>query len=214
VPISQLLPQILAAGGALFGVALTLVTQAIAARVQRKHDRMVKAFDTRLDVYAEFLHELDKWTQLTQQVREFAKDPDILYLNQPTPEIDAAIGRFEKFVKSIPNREKSPEELKAIEAEGDRLRGEVEKLRSEDNARFEKGSAKAAKMSALQPVLEQHMDRLQDLGIRMNMLAGQPVIDATGVIIAKAAQGELPDSQDKRAFNMAARKELGAKLRD
>jgi chromosome segregation ATPase len=166
-------------------------------------------------VYAEFLHELDKWTKATQQVRELARDSDVLYLNESTPEIDAAMARFEEHVKSIPKgRELTTEEVKAIQAEADRLRDELEKLKNEDNARFEKGSAKVTKMGALRPVLEEHMDRLHDLVARMNMLAGQPVIDAANAIVIKAALGELSTVKDTQAFNTAVRKELGTNLRD
>ena len=60
-------PSYLTAGGALFGVILTLIVLSVIARLNRRHDRMTKTFETRLNIYADLEGLLDKMPEMQRQ---------------------------------------------------------------------------------------------------------------------------------------------------
>src|SRR3954470_8927969 len=157
-------PVFFTAGGALFGVALTLATQVLLSRIQRRHDKQTKTFDTRLELYAEFTNTLDQWSRVGDRIRQLRHDPDVTRLTYVDDQVNKAIEALGEFVSGLQaSPAPSSEQVKEFEAEAERRQEELKRLRSERDARVEEAERKVAEMAELGETLKRCHDRLIEL---------------------------------------------------
>ena len=208
-----LLPALLSAGGALFGVILTLTIQAILATKQRRQERQGRAFDARFELYAEFLALVDELPNLRRDAQAHLDRQQRLLdatneLKAAGEDLAAITSRLPESgdISSLPEDEVRQLRLTAPKAlEHHRsAKEDFEKARTE-LGRKDDASQKITKR------LEDALGQLYKIRQQMKILSDLKTMAAAVVLFERIAAREQPSAKEEAAFREASRRELGLK---
>jgi hypothetical protein len=86
----------LTAAATVFGVLLTVAVQAITSATQRRHERIARTFDIRLELYAKTRHALSDWSEHYRVTRQLKSERET-NMRQFEDEVAALIAKIEDF---------------------------------------------------------------------------------------------------------------------
>lgn len=186
------MPQItsvyLTAAATLFGVLLTVAVQAITSATQRRHDRIARTFDIRLELYTKMRSTMSDWAIAYQAVRRLQGELSALIdkIRSLVSHKSDLVGVLSGQVAVIP-REILDQYVKEIE---------------------NKVSVLARYMCALRAA----QCRLKEMSHTVALLASKPVDKALAHALDEITGDAGSNKLDFDRFDRAARKELGVKL--
>ena len=185
---------------ALAGVVLTLVVQIITGAIQRRHDRILKTFDLRLDLYARTRQVLDSWAKEYKEYKRTRKDLDSAKqeYERSSDERTAMLKRTNELVTSMTVEGASPDQMK-----------QARELLAEVKAAIEQQSADSVKASVRAHRIKALVSELEELEHRVGLIAGRQVHKALVSRVEKILSDIEPEHADFEKFDRAARKERG-----
>ncbi|MGH7930000.1 MAG: hypothetical protein ACREQV_19660 [Candidatus Binatia bacterium] len=185
------MPQIasayLTAAATLFGVLLTVGVQAVTSATQRRHDRTVKTFDVRLELYAKIRRTIAYWSEAYRITRQLQSELSTLIAkisDLSSNSSDSAGAPSEQA--GLVSRETLEQHVKEIEKKVSMLAHHMENLRVAQR-------------------------ELKETSHTVALLAGKPVDEALTNVLDKMASDAKPEKLDFDKFDRAVRQELGAK---
>ncbi len=199
VDITSLLPALTTAGGALAGVLLTLAITSVLSARQRRHERQGRAFDVRLQVYADYLHDVEAFARVRQELEE-AND-----LLRKVIEMRKAVRALKNELAAATervNKGGSPADVEALAAEKRNAEAELELGRRSIDRNDEK-------LEKARGAGEQYLNKIYLLRSRIEVLCDLPTLEATAAIMENLARDEAPTVGHRMEFRDAVRRELG-----
>ena len=102
----ELVPEVTyTAIGALGGVLLTVMVQLLNSHLQRRSERTLKTYETKLEIFADFLTALDNLSTMASYVKNLKADTDLQAFRTARKKMDEAqaiVESIERELKSEP----------------------------------------------------------------------------------------------------------------
>src|SRR5918997_5986130 len=102
----ELVPEVTyTAIGALGGVLLTVMVQLLNSHLQRRSERTLKTYETKLEIFADFLTTLDNLSTMASYVKNLKADTDLQAFRTARKKMDEAqaiVESIERELKSEP----------------------------------------------------------------------------------------------------------------
>jgi hypothetical protein len=197
----------LTAAATVFGVLLTVAVQAITTATQRRHERIARTFEIRLELYAKVRHAISDWSEQYRAARQLKSEMET-NAKQFEDEFTAVMAKIEDFPSNNSDSPGAVFDQPATTTQGaaKQLLKEVEDCRARRAASLEKRRTVAAdhieKLYAAR-------DELLELRHKVALLAGKSVDEALADVLEKVLNDTEPNKLDFDKFDRAAKKELG-----
>jgi hypothetical protein len=197
----------LTAAATVFGVLLTVAVQAITTATQRRHERIARTFEIRLELYAKVRHAISDWSERYRAARQLGSEMET-NAKQFEDEFTALMAKIEEFSSSKSDSPGAVFDQPATATQGAarQLLKEVEDCRARRAASLEKRRTVAAESIAK---LYAARDELLELRHKAALLAGRSVDEALADVLKKVLNDTEPNKLDFDKFDRAGKKELG-----
>ena len=207
-PVLTIEPVYLAVGGALMGVVITLSVQSVLARINRLHDKMIKTYEIRLNLYTDIEAALEKIPEARRRTEEALEATCSLRAEREvhSAAINDLTSAVEALVAGAPT---DSAERRKIKEQGEQKIEEARKHQVELGKLREQGKRELDRARESFGELESIPERLLELLRKVTFLAGAEVMATVAVLIERVAKHEEPLPEENTAFAMAVRKELG-----
>jgi hypothetical protein len=204
-----------AAIGALGGVTLTLLIQSLNSLMQRRLDRSLKTYETRLEIFTEFWFTVDEISRLSEWVEAAESDPGLqaFFRHRETVEhANAVTVRIESELQSDP-----PPSAEVAAQIRQQAREEAARLREAQIA-IAGVERRIKRMHEELPTKVDEMAELQRdlrrLGFKLEIICGDDAVATSlGKMLARIRAGERITPNDSREFHKIAKRQIGISLR-
>jgi hypothetical protein len=207
---ASLLPALLTAGGALSGVVLTLVIQAINSTTQRRNERRGRAFEARFELYADFWNCVEGMPDLRTRANQYiAKQTAVAEAvdaqRRQNEELAAVVSGIpssgDLTELSVEQRQDFQQRAKATAAKSKEIEGRLAKAKIALDV--------AGKSRDVRSELDEAHRQVFRVRQKMKILSDQETLVAATAIFERVARAEEPTSAEQSEFRDAARRELG-----
>lgn len=176
------------AAAMLFGALLTVAVQVITSAMQRRHDRIARTFNIRLDLYAKTRRTISNWSIAYQATR------------QVQSELSTSIAKIGNLSSNKSDPTGAPSD-QAVTMPQEIVEQHVKKI--ENNV-----SALAYYMQNLRAAQRE----LKEMSHSVALLANKPVDEALANLLEQMAGNTKQNKLDFDKFDRAARRELGVEV--
>lgn len=205
-----------AAIGALGGILLTIVTQLLNSTLQRRSDRALKTYETRLEIFTEFWFTVDRFSHFASLLRPLQDNPDLqTFLNQGRIRDEglAAADRIEAALNANPPP--SADEAAQLRADA---RDEAERL-TVAQASIERAGPQMAKLqkklTGAQEEVSELQQNLRRLGFKLQLISSSDrVNDSIAKMTNRLEAGEALKPDDYAEFREVAAEHVGLRRKD
>lgn len=213
LPIDITNPTIVAAAGALFGVFVTLTGQALTGRRQRRHERVNRLFDKKLDLYRELVETLEFSTKVWANTTKTAQA-----LKQELDEVRQVADLNSAMQAYISEHSDEKGELTSILDPEDRelARRLTERYKELAPAREKVAEKAKARQEANGAQIEEFLsvvDRVLALRPQIELVAEERLLSEFALVLQKILLGVEVKPSALHGVKNAARAELGIRDR-
>jgi len=200
--------------GALIGVALTVATQTLNSILQRRSDRVLKTYETRLEIFTEFLFTVHAFSEAAAWIKEIEADADFQEVLNGEQTLAAAredADRIENELRATPPP--SPDRAALLRAEA------LEKAKRLDEtvAAIE---CRSPRVKKLREEISRKSKEVKDLRVHFKKLSfklqiisdSQKLNQSLKKILTRLERDEVLTSDDYSSFLRAAAKEVGIRV--
>lgn len=201
-------PAYVGAAGALGGVALMIVSQFVTGHSQRQHDRIIKLFDAKVELFSTFataLEVLGRAGANRKTAETMLKDVTIEYESlQENQE------RVIQYATDVARRAGTGAELGLQAKNALELIANAKTEREELLTRLDKLAAEVRQKHERLLEAQAHFNELVP---RVSLIAEEGTQHEIALIMEMIIAGKTVESRDLRGFRRAARRELGVRNR-
>ena len=208
----ELVPEVTyAAIGALAGVLLTVMVQALNSYLQRRSEHILNTYETKLEIFADFLTAIDNLSTVASYVKNLKANADLQAFRAAKKKIGEAQAIVEGIERELTSEPPPSPHIATVVRE--RARDEVEQIQ----AAVDLVTQMAPRMSRLSDELaekEESLDEVQAevkrLRFKLLLVADDKTIGPSlKRLVERIRARETIDSSDYSDFITAAAKQVG-----
>jgi len=208
----ELVPEVTyAAIGALAGVLLTVMVQALNSYLQRRSEHILNTYETKLEIFADFLTAIDNLSTVASYVKNLKADADLQAFRAAKKKIGEAQAIVEGIERELTSEPPPSPHIATVVRE--RARDEVEQIQ----AAVDLVTQMAPRMSRLSDELAEKEESLDEVQAEVKRLRFKLLLVADDKTIGPSLKRlveriracETIDSSDYSDFITAAAKQVG-----